>query len=175
LKDPRFHEGFPVTIVAEGNMASEIHLGFAREHDEEKAEHAKTTKKEPRPTDKPEVPAQTRTSKKVSPADEDPRSVIKRRQAKKAAEEEDDNEIPGKIKSFDANKRILVVSLLNGNTRSFILAKNVQVEVGGTASKKGLDDPALKAGATVTVFTDDNGRKVKEVKVVKHSWFRRAG
>jgi hypothetical protein len=179
LKDPRFHEGFPVTIVAEGTAASEVHLGFAHDPDEEKGEHAKAPRTEPRPTDKPREPVESTTSKKVSPADEESRpalkDAIKRRQAKKQAEEDDESEIPGKIKSFDANRRILVVSLLNGNTRSFMLAKNVPVEVGGAASKKGLSDPALKAGATVTVFTDDNGRKVKEVKIVKHSWFRRAG
>jgi hypothetical protein len=31
LKDPRFHEGFSVTIVADGNTATEVHLGFAKD------------------------------------------------------------------------------------------------------------------------------------------------
>jgi hypothetical protein len=30
LKDPRFHEGLSVTIVAEGNTATEVHLGYDR-------------------------------------------------------------------------------------------------------------------------------------------------
>src|SRR6266851_3867392 len=31
LNDPRFHEGFPVTIVADGATAQEVHLGFAKD------------------------------------------------------------------------------------------------------------------------------------------------
>jgi hypothetical protein len=179
LKDARFHEGFPVTIVAEGNMASEVHLGFAREVDAEKSEHAKTAKTESRPSGKGQETGQTRVSKRISPAEE--RASIasktgsKVHEAKKLEEEDDESEIPGKIKSFDARKRILVLSLLNGKTRSFLLPRDVAVEVGGTASKRGLDDPALKAGATVTVLTDDGGRKVKELKLVRHGWFRKTG
>ena len=36
LKDPRFREGFPVTIVAEGTTAEEVHLGFAKACDRRK-------------------------------------------------------------------------------------------------------------------------------------------
>jgi len=54
---------------------------------------------------------------------------------------------------------------LNGSTRSFILAKGVPVLVRGKASKEGIEDPALKAGAAVTVVTDEGGKKVKELKI----------
>src|SRR5262249_6489223 len=37
LKDPRFHEGMSVTIVADGATATEIHLGFQHKDDEEKS------------------------------------------------------------------------------------------------------------------------------------------
>ncbi len=30
LSDPRFHEGMELTVVAEGNTATEIHLGYSR-------------------------------------------------------------------------------------------------------------------------------------------------
>jgi hypothetical protein len=177
LKDPRFHEGFPVTIVAEGNMAAEVHLGFAKDADQEKAEGAKTTRTPSRSSAQGQDSARSRVARKVSPSpsEAEARTTTRSHEAKKAAEEDDEGEIPGKVKSFDATKRILVLSLLNGQTRSFMLPRNVPVDVGGSASKQGLSDPALKAGATITVFTDDGGRKVKELKIAKHSWFRRAG
>ncbi len=62
-------------------------------------------------------------------------------------------------------RRILVVTLLNGNERSFILPKNVKVLVNGTASKRGLQDPALQNGASIDVVTDQGGRKVTEIKI----------
>jgi hypothetical protein len=179
LKDPRFHEGFPVTIVAEGNMATEVHLGFARQADQERTEPgARPTRAEPRPAGQPQDTPRSRISRKVTPAPSEgrppSRTSIQPHEAKKL-EEEDETEIPGKIESFDATKRILVLSLLNGQTRSFMLPRDVPVEVGSKASRQGLHDPALKAGATVTVFTDEGGRRVKELKIAQHRWFRRAG
>jgi hypothetical protein len=137
LKDPRFHEGFPVIIVADGATAAEIHFGFARDESAPKTETAKAVK------------SSTPTTKAI-----------------KQLEEDDEGEIPGKVKSFDAAKRILVISLLNGKDRSFILAKDVPIHVKGVISRQGLQDPALQAGAGVTIVTDEGGRKVKDVKIV---------
>jgi hypothetical protein len=83
-----------------------------------------------------------------------------------AADEDEDNEIPGKVKRYDARRHILVVSLLNGKDRSFMLSNDVQVLVKGAASERGLRDPALKAGANVEIITTPGGRKVKEVKIM---------
>jgi len=55
-----------------------------------------------------------------------------------------------------------VVTLFNGKTRSFFLAKDVPVHVKGAVSRRGLADPAIKIGAPVTIVTDEGGRKVKE-------------
>jgi hypothetical protein len=145
LKDPRFHDGFPVTIVAEGDTASEIHLGFARD------EHAQKTEA-------------VKTAKSGTPA----------RKTVKQLEEDDEMEILGRVKRFDPVKRVLVVSLLNGKDRSFILAKDVPVHVKGAISQQGLRDPALQAGASVTIVTDEGGRKVKDVKIMARK-LRKAG
>jgi hypothetical protein len=143
LKDPRFHEGFHVIVVAAGTTASEIHLGFAKDGTDTKAD---TTK----------AGAKTDTRISNSP----PHKSLKQ------LEEEDEMEIPGTVKSFDAIKHILVISLLNGKDRSFILSKDVPVHVKGAISKQGLQDPALRAGATVDIVTDEGGRKVTDVKVL---------
>jgi hypothetical protein len=176
LRDPRFHEGFEVTVVAEGDVASEVHLGFARESSgEESAEHAKTAKKGAQPAAQPENTPQSRVSRKV-PASAAPtaaKSGIKHADAKKL-EDEDEEEIPGKVKSFDATRRVLVVTLLNGKSRSFFLAKEVPVHVKGKVSTRGLQDPALKTGASITIVTDERGRKVKELQLGQAA-LRKAG
>jgi len=92
-----------------------------------------------------------------------------------AAEEDEEEEVPGKIKSFDHTRHLLVITLLNGKDRSFMLAKDVKVLVKDSASKHGLDDPALKAGASVEVVTDEGGHKVKEVKVLPPVQRKKAG
>jgi len=130
LKDPRFHEGFPVTVVASGGDATEIHLGYARD--------AKTG-----------TPAATKAKLK----------------AVKEIEEKDDVDLLGHVKSFDSAKRLLVVSLLNGKNKSFILSKETPVKVKGAASKRGIMDPAITTGAAIIVVTDADMRKVKEVKI----------
>ena len=177
LKDPRFHEGFSVTVVAEGNVATEVHLGFAREPGEETAEPTKTAKKEERPASKTQEPEPAKPSKKPTPpakqTEAAAKASAKHQEAKKLEEEDDEQEIPGHVKSFDPAKRILVVSLLNGKNRTFILAKDVPVRVKGAASKQGLNDPAMKAGAAVTVITDEGGRKVQELRVVPASEAKR--
>jgi hypothetical protein len=165
LKDPRFREGFPVTIVAQGSTATEIHFGFTPGGSQEKADAVRGAARETRAPTRPGA-ARTPTSPGViRPTGGKP--------VTKSDDEEDEEEVPGKIKSFDPERRVLVLNLLNGTTRSFLLARDVPVEVGSAVSKKGIEDPALKAGATVTVFTEEGGHKVKEVKVTQHGWFRR--
>jgi hypothetical protein len=163
LKDPRFHEGFSVTVVAQGDKATEVHLGSARQADEEKAASpSKTARTQRRLPAAPDTTPETRIAKKVSPTTSEPKNRVKGKEAQKL-EEDDEAEIPGKIKSFDARRRVLVITLLNGKNRSFFLAKDVPVHVKGVISKRGLMDPALKVGAPVTIVTDEGGRKVKEL------------
>jgi len=172
LKDPRFREGFPVTIVANGNTATEVHLGYARDADEEG--HAKAESKDSASKTKT-ADSQTAPKKAAAAGTGDAaKTAAKTKEAKKQEEEDDDEEIPGIIKSYDAGKRILVVTLLNGKARSFLLAKDVPVNVHGTVSRKGLEDPELKTGAAITVITDEGGKKVKELKVAQRR-VRKAG
>jgi hypothetical protein len=153
LKDPRFHEGMQLTIVAKGALATEVHLGFSR-HTEGTAATKTTKEKASTTTDK--AGAKTTEAK----------GVAKDKAKPAAAEEEDeDREMPGKVKSVDPAKHMLVITLLNGKDHSFMIAKDTPVLVKGTASKRGLEDPALKVGAKVHVVTDAEGHKVKEVKV----------
>jgi hypothetical protein len=176
LKDPRFQEGITVTIVADGATATEIHLGFLHKEGEEKST-ARDTEKSNKPGGT--APAE-RVIRKTPPArDTEPQPATKSAARTKAgtapAEEDEEEEIPGKIKSFDHTRRVLVVTLLNGKDRSFMLAKDVKVLVKDTASKQGLEDPALKAGASVEVVTDEGGHKVKEVKVLPPVQRKKAG
>ena len=93
------------------------------------------------------------------------KTITKTRTSGYGPSEDDDNEVPGKIKSFDPAKRILVISLLNGKDRSFMLSRDVKIMVRGAASRRGLQDPALRAGAKITVTTDEDGHKVKEIEI----------
>ncbi len=166
LNDKRFHEGMELTVVADGNDATEIHLGFSRRDPGSSAETKPATKgsttasrsdpDEPKTTSNP--PKKTNSSKigkLAGPV------------AAKIAEESDDedDEIPGKVKSFDVTRRLLVVNLLNGKSRSFLLANDVKVVVKGTPSKQGLKDAALKEGAVISVFVEAGGRRVRELRV----------
>jgi hypothetical protein len=135
LKDPRFHEGFPITVVAKGEDAQELHLGYAKD-------------------------AKTGTLSK-----EAAKSLKARVKAAKKIEEEDDVEVLGHVKSFDSKKRMLVVSLINGKNKSFLLSKQTPVKVKGTPSKSGITDPAITTGAAIIVVTEPDGRKVKEVRI----------
>jgi hypothetical protein len=170
LHDPRFHEGLSVTIVAEGNTAEEVHLGFDRADGDAKTEHTKTTRQD---TEKPTRPSKTEPPTRVTRETPERTAKDVKGKAAKTIEDEEDNEIPGKVKRFDATRRILVVTLLNGTERSFLLARNVPVLIKGTASKEGLEDPALKAGAAIEVVTDEGGHKVKELKIVPASAIKR--
>jgi hypothetical protein len=185
LKDPRFHKGFSVTIVAQGDTATEVHLGFARAGDEGKTAPAKVTKSGTQEPTRDEGTDQPKTARRITrpaprteaptqPADDQTatKTVAKGRTAKYAPAEDEDHEVPGKVKSFDPAKRILVISLLNGKDRSFMLSRDVKVLVKGTASRQGLQDPALKTGAKITVTTDEDGRKVKELEIVPASPIR---
>jgi hypothetical protein len=178
LKDPRFREGFPVTIVADRNTAHEVHLGFARDASGEHGADAKTAKYGSKTTDKTQEPAPSRIIRGRTPPGADTetpaKSVAKGKTATKPEEEDDENEIPGTVKSFDPARRILVIALLNGKEKSFILAKDVPVHVRGTVSRQGLRDSALKEGAHIEVVTDEGGRKVKELKILA-ARLRRAG
>jgi hypothetical protein len=164
LHDPRFREGFDVTVVATGNTATEVHLGFSKRGDATKtAQPADTTKAGERSIGRRPVRTSTPPAATGTTGSD----------AGKQAEEEDEQEFPGTIKSYDATRRILVIHLLNGKEKSFLLAKDVPVNVKGAVSTRGLADPALKAGAHVDVMTDDSGRKVKELKIVTR--LRKAG
>jgi hypothetical protein len=180
LKDPRFREGFPVTVVADGKEASEVHLGFAHDADGEKSttkttktDASKSEKTQTKVVAKPSKPAQTpaddepaapSTTKKTNPSSStQSKAATQARTANYADAEDESNEFPGKIKSF--NKRVLVVTLLNGKDRPFFLSNDVPIMISGKASKEGLADPALKTGARITVITEEGGRKVKEVKI----------
>jgi hypothetical protein len=152
LKDPRFHEGLSVTIVAEGNTATEVHLGSDRSAAARVGEKVKEKASEGKE-------AAARAGEKVK------EKIGEARSKAKTVEEDEDNEIPGKIKRFERARHMLVITLLNGKDRSFLLSKDVKVVVKGTTSRHGLEDPALKAGASVEVVTDEGGHKVKELKV----------
>jgi hypothetical protein len=158
LNDPRFHEGMELTIVADGGRAKEIHLGYSRRESEDSATGKASAKTGAPRDDREKTPAV--------------RPKLKAR-AKAALKEEedgdDDDEIPGKVKSFDAERRLLVVTLLNGKNRSFLLARDVKVLVRGAASKKGLRDPAIKEGTTVTVVVEEGGRRVRELQITPPS------
>jgi hypothetical protein len=157
LKDPRFHEGFRVTIVAKGNTAEEVHLGFARE------EGGKTTEHEVR------RPSGAELEKTLRKPETTAKGVASGKAASKPEEEDEDNEVPGRVVRMDATRRILVISLLNGKERSFLLPADLKVLVKGAVSRQGLREPALRAGAHVEVVTDEGGHNVKEVKITPAS------
>jgi hypothetical protein len=146
LKDPRFHEGFAVTVVATDDNAKEIHLGSAL-----------------RPGG---VHMRSRSGFRGVAPDRSPDT------AKPAATETEATDIAGTIKSLNAAKNLLVVTLADGTARSFMVPKTAKVSVGDTVSEKGLSDSQLKAGMSVTIVTE--GRKVKEVKATAHS-LKKAG
>jgi hypothetical protein len=149
LHDPRFHEGLPITVVGNGTAATQLLLGVDRKS-------AKSGDKS----------AATKSSTDRS-------SGFRGEDAAKSDDADDDNDFPGKIKSVDADKNLLVVTLLTGKDRSFMVGGDAKLTVGRRVSQKGLSDPALKSGASVTVVTDEGGKKVKEVKVDAAGGMRR--
>jgi hypothetical protein len=157
LKDHRFHAGLPITIVATGDAASELHLGFDRKGGARKAA-ASTT-----PSDSTPAPPETRRRTGFRGLLGSKPAAEKEEPKEEAADE--DNDYPGKVKSVDPAKHLLVITLLNGKDRSFMVAHDIKVSVNGRASHSGLADRMLKPGIPVTVVTEEGGRKVKEVKV----------
>jgi hypothetical protein len=160
LKDPRFHSGLAIVVVPNGKAAAQLHLGYDRKA-RKNATVAGTAAGETPPADTTPAP-KTRTSRFRGLIDSAKTQVPK---SEKEDAEEDDNEYPGKVKSVDPAKRMLVITLLNGKDRSFLLPSDVKVTVNGHASRRGLNDASLKAGNSLTVVTETGGRKVKEVKV----------
>jgi hypothetical protein len=165
LNDKRFHEGMELTIVAEGAAATEIHLGFSRREPGDSADAKPAAKRGPTVSrDRLDEPLSD-TAKKTVPSKTGKRAKAAAKAAAAEEADDEDDEIPGKVKSFDPTRRMLVVALLNGKNRSFLLANDVKVVVKGTASKQGLKDAALKDGAAISVFVDAGGRRVKELHV----------
>jgi hypothetical protein len=160
LHDPRFHEGMSLTVVVSGTTAKEIHLGYSRREPGTAKESGKASAK-----------ATGAASEKVggsstaAPAAKAKAYVKKEAAAAKASEEDEDDEIPGTVKSYHADRRLLVVSLLNGTSRSFFLSRDLKVLVKGAVSKQGVADVAIKEGAHVTVLVEEGGRRVKELHV----------
>jgi hypothetical protein len=156
-----------------------VHLGFAKDATGDKGEPTKTVKQETSPKDKSSTVDRTKDAKKPSTPPADVTTTSKKiavpKEVTKSEEEDDEEEIPGHVKSFDLAKRTLVLTLANGKSRSFLLAKDVPVHIKGAsaASAQGIKDPQLKEGAYVTVITDDGGRKVKELKVIPASEVKR--
>ncbi|HET6325166.1 MAG TPA: hypothetical protein VFG04_10870 [Planctomycetaceae bacterium] len=187
LKDHRFHSGLPITVVANGTTAAELHLGYDRKAREMKAtagsprtrvsgsskspsstpntndSETTTPSTSPAPSSTPTTPATTTRTSRFRGTTDSKRTAGK--DAAKDEEEDEDSEFPGKVKSFDPARRMLVISLVNGKDRSFLLSNDVKILVNSRVSRKGLSDPALQAGAPLTVITEVGGRKVKEVKV----------
>jgi hypothetical protein len=160
LRDPRFHEGMELTVVASGSTAKEVHLGISRRQRDAASPGGETAAK-------PKAAAGTASN---APAAQTKAAMKKglTAAAKSAApedEQDEDDELPGTVKSYNAERRLLVVSLLNGTSRSFFLSRDLKVTVGRTASAKGVEDPAIKDGARVTVFLEGGGRRVKELHV----------
>jgi hypothetical protein len=187
LKDHRFHSGLPITVVANGTTANELHLGYDRkargtasttrssgprvsstpspssEGPSTPDAGPSTPSSSPTPSSTPTPTTSTTRTSRFRGLGEAKRTAEK--DAKSDEEEDEDSEFPGKLKSFDPTRRMLVVSLVNGKDRSFLLAADVKVLVNSRVSRRGLNDPALQAGAPLTVITEAGGRKVKEVKV----------
>jgi hypothetical protein len=160
LNDPRFHEGLDITVVAKGATATEVHLGFNRKAPDEATDQPKTAAKQ-KTRQQAEEEAAKVASKKAAP------KAVAKSIAAQEEEDDDDNEIVGKVKSYDTSsgRHLLVVTLLNGKGRPFFLSKEVKVLVKGKESKEGLLDPAIKEGTPVSVLTDSGGRKVLELHV----------
>ncbi len=162
LHDPRFHEGMSLTVVASGTTAKEIHLGYSRREPGTAKEGRKALAKASSTAEKSSGSSTTLPTAKAKVAAKNVGAAAK---AAAAEEDDEDDEIPGTVKSYNAERRLLVVSLLNGSSRSFFLAKDLKVLVKGTASKQGVADPAIKEGARVTVLVEEGGRRVKELHV----------
>jgi hypothetical protein len=177
LNDRRFREGLDITVVpaGTGTTAKELHLGIYRPESGEaaakpKAELAKPKAELAKPkTELAKAVAKKRMNRKER---EDAEADLAKANSKKATskaavteDDDEDDEIAGKVKSYntDSGRHVLVVTLLNGKGRVFFLGKEVKVLVKGKPVKDGLMDSAIKEGASVTVLTEPGGHKVKEL------------
>lgn len=143
LHDRRFHAGLPITVVANGMSATQLLLGV-----DHKAKTANSGAA---------AASKTGTSQ----------SSGFRGEGSKAKDEEvadEDTEFPGKVKSADADKNTLTVTLLTGKDRTFTVG-DAKIIIGRRVSQKGISDPGVKAGANVMVVTEAGGNKVTEVKI----------
>jgi hypothetical protein len=167
LRDPRFREAIEITVVADGNTAKELHLGFRHRAHADSANRPTSSAKPGISTaaERPERAPADAVRPKASSETRQPAANVGTKAAAHEEEEDEDDEIPGRVKSYDANRRLLVVSLLNGKSRSFFLSRDVKVLVRGTPSRQGLSDPALKADVQVTVLLEPGGRRVRELHV----------
>jgi hypothetical protein len=163
LNDRRFRDGLDITVVPTGTKAKELHLGYYRREPGESTEKPKTAAKKTRRQIREEAEAEIAKAgaKKVTP------KAVTEAATKPAVDEDEDedNEILGKVKSYNANsgRHVLVVALLNGKSRSFFLSSAVKVLVHGKPAKDGLADPSLKEGTTITVLTEGGSSRVKEL------------
>jgi hypothetical protein len=165
LRDSRFHAGLPITVVASGEAATELHLGVDRKARKgSRTSAASTSSGTGSSSDEPSPPVETRRTSRFR-GNLGAKSATDKEAPKTEDAESDDNDFPGKIKSVDPARRMLVVTLLNGKDRSFMLARDVKITVHGRASRLGLADTMFKPGIPLTVVTEDGGRKVKEVKI----------
>jgi hypothetical protein len=174
LKDSRFHAGLSITVVANGTTAAQLHLGYDRKMREGSGTSSSSTSgtsasstsnSGTAATDGTGTPApKTRTARFRGLLESKSAATNAAGKGEEAGDE--DSDFPGKVKSVDPAKRMLVITLLNGTDRSFLLASDVKVTVNGRVSRHGLSDTAIKPGIPLTVITEVGGRKVKEVKVV---------
>src|SRR5262249_3910046 len=141
--------------------------GFSRREHADSANHPKSSAKPaiPPTEERRERAAADAVRGRGSSATGKPAASVETKAAVHEEEADEDDEIPGRGKSYDATGRLLVVSLLNGKSRSFLLSHDVKVIVRGAASKQGLSDPALKADVPVTVLVEAGGRRVRELHV----------
>jgi hypothetical protein len=175
LKDRRFHSGLPITVVADGKTAAELHLGYDRKAREGSET---TTPTRTRRTTTPSTTDNSNDSGTTTPSTTTPSTSTTRtsrfrgtdsgratgKNTAKDEDEDEDTEFPGKVKSVEPSRHMLVVTLVNGKDRSFLLAHDVKVLVNNRESSEGLSDASIKPGMSVTVITEAGGRKVKEVK-----------
>jgi hypothetical protein len=165
LNDRRFREGLDITVVPTGTTAKELHLGIYRREAGESTEKPQTVAKK-KMSRKAREDADAEAAKAVT-KNATPKTVAEAATKTAADEDDEDDEILGKVKSYNTSsgRHLLVVTLLNGKSRSFFLAKEVTVLVKGKPAKGGLEDPAIKEGTPVTVLTEPGGRRVKELHV----------
>ncbi len=150
-------------MVASGETATELHLGFDRKARKgtSSTNGASGTSSETNSSDS--TPAPVRRTSRF-------RGILGSKSstetpAKTDEAESEDNDFPGKIKSVDPARRLLVITMLNGKDRSFLLSRDVKITVNGHASRLGLADTLVKPGIPLIVVTDEGGRKVKEVRI----------